>query len=90
MFFKNEVGDYVSLVGIDMIGVERREVPEAIDEPGGVWFDVYVDANGPGNRAGSYREEDDAREAARKLADSIGIVDIGDDDTVSNTVSSSG
>lgn len=88
MFFKNDNGDYVSLVGIDMIGVERRDVPEAIDEPGGTWFDVYVDANSAGNRAGSYRDEEKAREVARQLADAIGVVDVGDDDTVSATSNS--
>lgn len=81
MFFKNDQGDYVSLVGIDRIGVERRDVPEAVDEPGGTWWDVFVDTNAVGNRAGSYREEGDARKAARELADGVGIVEVPEDDT---------
>lgn len=87
MFFKNDQGDYVSLVGIDRIGIERRDVPEAIDEPGGTWWDVFVDTNAVGNRAGSYRDEEKAREAARKLADAVGVVDLGDDDTVDSGAS---
>lgn len=87
MFFKNDQGDYVSLTGIDRIGVGRRDVPEAIDEPGGTWWDVFVDTNGPGNRIGSYRDEKKAREVARAVADAegySGVYEIDDDDTVSD------
>ena len=71
MFVKNERGNFRSLRSVDVIGVGTVDETET---GGTVRWVVYLDHNTPVNRlARRYDTEDEAREAAEKLAGEVGV-----------------
>lgn len=83
MFVRTRDGAaYRALEGVTGIGVEPVAVPVGVDQPGRHYWTVYLERGTAGVLPSreyvgpEYRDEDDAHQAAKKVAESVGIVEL--------------
>jgi hypothetical protein len=74
VFVKNERGNYVNVSAVDVIGVAPAVDSNNIHREG-LWS-VYLTAGVNVHHLPPYRSEDEAREAAEKIAGEAGVIEV--------------